>query len=134
MHIIKLYSGNVFDLYAVVINNKCQVSEYIANLDKINETQIFALFDHILENGPPPNKQKFNYIGNDIYELKTWRGVRILSFYGDLNLPRSLILTHGFPKPKNKQLLNEKAKAVKWHKEYLGISDIKKIIIMEGKS
>ena len=134
MDIIQLDSGKVFDLYALLINDKCQVKEYISNLDEINQKQIFALFTHILEKGPPSNIQKFNYIGDGIYELKTWRGVRILSFYGDLNLPRSLILTHGFPKPKKKKLLNEKVKAVKWHKEYLGISDIKKIIIMEGKS
>jgi len=134
MNIIKLGSGEAFDLYAVVVNNKCQVKEFISSLDKINQTQIFALFSFILENGPPNNVQKFKYIGDDIYELKTWRGIRILRFYGDPKLPRSLILTHGFPKPKKKKFEDEKAKAIKWRKEYLKISDTKKIINLEKRS
>ena len=124
MDIIQLDSGKAFDLYALLINDKCQVKEYISNLDKINQKQIFVLFTHILEKGPPSNIQKFIYIGDGIYELKTWRGVRILSFYGDPKLPKSLILTHGFPKPKKKKLDNEKAKAVKWCKEYSENADI----------
>jgi len=134
MHITKLYSGVAFDIYALVIRKICQVRKYISSLDKINQGQIFALFDDILENGPPHNIQKFKYIKDGIYELKTWRGVRILSFYGNPMLPRSLILTHGFPKPKPKQLNNEKAKAVKWREKYLKIDDIRKIIDLEGKS
>ena len=134
MHISRLHSGKAFNLYAVELNNKCQVREYISNLEEIDQKQIFALFKYILENGPPNNKRKFNYIGDGIYELKTRRGVRILSFYGDPKLSRSLILTHGFRKPKKKQLADEKAKAVKWRKEYSEIADIKKIISLEGKS
>jgi phage-related protein len=133
MHIIRLYSGRAFDLYAIELSNKCQVREYLSNLDKRNETQIFSLFNSILENGPPSNERKFNHIGDGIYELKTRLGVRILSFFGDSRLPRSLILTHGFPKPKPRQLENEKTKALKWRKEYLKTADIKKIISLEAK-
>ncbi len=123
MNITRLFSGSAFDLYALVIDEKCQVWEYISSLDGQNQTQAFALFNHILEKGPPHNKEKFRNIGNGIYELKTWRGMRILSFFGSSSLPRSLILTHGFPKPKEKGLAREKKKAVKWHKEYLKTAD-----------
>lgn len=133
MYIIRLMSGKAFDLYAVELNNKCQVREYISNLDAINQKQIFSLFEFILEKGPPTNIRKFNNIGDDIYELKTRRGTRILCFYGDPKLSRSLILTHGFHKPKKRQLADEKAKAVKWHKEYSGIDDRKIIIDTKGE-
>jgi len=57
--------------------------------------------------------EKFRHIGDDIYELKTNLGIRILCFFATDFLRRSLILTHGFPKPKRVQLDREKAKALK---------------------
>jgi len=101
------------------------VQEYISNLENIDQKQVFALFNLILQKGPPHNEHKFRSIGDDIYELKTWRGVRILCFYGGPNLPRSLILTHGFSKPKKRGLAREKKKSVKWRREYFGIADNK---------
>ena len=71
MYINILGSGEAFDLYAIELNNKCQVREYISNLDEIDQKQIISLFNRILENGPPSYRQKVNYIGDYIYELKT---------------------------------------------------------------
>ena len=68
------------------------------------QKQLFALFQLILENGPPNDKRKFNPIGDKIYELKTRSGVRILCFYGGSLLQKSLILTHGFFKPAKRVL------------------------------
>lgn len=122
MDIIKLDSGKTFDLYALVVNEECQVQEYISSLEDKCQTQVFTLFNFILEKGPPHNEQKFRNIGDEIYELKTWRGARFLSFFGGSSLPRSLILTHGFSKPKPRGLAREKKKAVKWQKEYFRIA------------
>jgi phage-related protein len=133
MYITKLGSGKSFDLYALVVNEEHQVQEYILSLEDKDQTQVFALFNFILEKGPPHNIQKFRNIGNEIYELKTWRGVRLLSFFGGSSLPRSLILAHGFFKPGNKELARAKKKAVKLRKEFLGSPIIIKDPISEGK-
>jgi phage-related protein len=100
------------------------VRDYINNLDASQQTQLFSLFDRILGHGPPKNERKFKNIGNQIYELKTRSGVRILCFYGGAFLPKSLILTHGFSKPGKKVLRREKEKAINWRKDYFENAEI----------
>ena len=77
---------------------------------------MMALFKLIQDNGPPKNEEKFKNFGNNIYELKTRMGSRILCFFG--NSRNSLVLTHGFHKCKSKQLQVEKRRAIFWKKEY----------------
>ena len=122
MDINKVGTGPGLNLYALVINETCLIQEYISNLEDKDQKQVFALLNFILEKGPPHDEQKFRSIGDKIYELKTRGGIRILSFFGSSSLPRSLILTHGFVKPKEKVLVQEKKKAVKWRKEYFRIA------------
>ncbi len=124
MIITKLASGKAFSLYAIVINNNCLVQDYIDSLEPKMQKQLFALFQLVIENGPPNDKRKFNPIGDKIYELKTRSGVRILCFYGGSLLQKSLILTHGFDKPHQKILIREKEKAVNWHKDFLRHAEI----------
>ena len=133
MDITRIDYGPGFNLYALVIDKTYSVQEYISNLETIDQKQVVALFNLILQKGPPHNKQKFRSIGDAIYELKTRRGVRILCFYGGPNLPRSLVLTHGFSKPKRRGLASEKKKAVKWRKEYFGTADNNKKANIRGK-
>jgi phage-related protein len=123
MHINKICSGAAFDIYALEIRKICQAQEYISSLELKDKKKITALINFISENGPPTNKEKFNPIGDNIYELKTGGGIRILSFFGGSSLAKSLILTHGFPKPKKRRLKQEKKKAVGWRKEYFRIID-----------
>lgn len=118
MHINKILSGSIFDIYGLAIGDLCPVQEYLLSLDLKDQKQITALITFIAENGPPTNIEKFKPLGEGIFELKTRSGIRILSFFGGSSLPRSLILTHGFPKPKPRTLQQEIRKAVKWRKEY----------------
>jgi len=118
MIIKRICSGPAFDIYAIKVSKNCQVQEYISGLELGDQKQIVALINFISEKGPPTNKEKFNPIGDSIYELKTPNGIRVLSFFGGSGLPKSLILTHGFPKPKKRSLAQEKKKAVAWRKEY----------------
>lgn len=135
MYVTKLLSGPVFSIYAIGIEGECLARDYIFSLDEKNEKQIFFLLKSISENGLPTNEEKFRSLGDSIFELKTRGGTRVLSFFGAPSLPRSLILTHGFPKPKKKILQREKERAVGWHKEYFQIPNIKeRIITMEGTS
>jgi len=80
-----------YNIYAIVLNKKCPVHDYIETLDDKDRIQILALFKLVLTKGPPNNKLKFKNLGNQIYELKTSRGVRILCFFADSLHPRSLI-------------------------------------------
>ena len=78
------------------------------------QTRVLALINRILHHGPPQNELRFRHIGDQIYELKTRGGTRILSFYGGEYLPNSLILAQGFYKPKNKILMRQKKRTMKW--------------------
>ena len=111
-------SESGFDLYAIVVDGICLVQSFIDNLIEKDQKQIIALFQLILDSGLPHNEQKFRNIGEQIYELKTRGGVRVLSFFGGPNLPKSLVLTHGFYKPGSRILVRERRRAIDWHNEY----------------
>jgi len=124
MFITELYSGRLFSLYAVVINNTCLVQNYIDSLEEKYQSQLFALFNRILEHGPPNDERKFRPIGDKIFELKTRSGIRILCFYGGSFLRQTLILTHGFDKAGKRILRREKEKAINYRKEYFENAEI----------
>jgi phage-related protein len=111
-------SGSGFDLFAMVVGDDCLVQSFIDNLVEKDQKQIIALFKLILDSGLPHNKEKFRHIGEQIYELKTRGGVRVLSFFGGPNLSKSLILTHGFYKKGSRILVRERQRAIDWHDEY----------------
>jgi len=108
-----------FNIFAIVIDDLCQAQEYIDNSDLKNQKQITALFNLITVSGLPHNEEKFKTIGDDIFQLKTQRGMRILCFTGGSKLPKSLILTHAFNKPKKKELRREKTRAIELKHQYL---------------
>ena len=111
-------TGQGFSIYAILVDNHCLVEEFVDNLDDKYQKHITHLLKRIFETGLPKNKERFRHIDDQIYELKTRSGIRILSFFAGPNLPRSLILTHGFQKPHNKILKREKKKAMAWYDEY----------------
>lgn len=120
MIITELNTGPGAALYAVVKKDVCSVKEFISKLHRIDSAQLFAVFQLILQKGDPRNEQKFRYLGDQIYEIKTNSGIRILCFKGNHQLKNSIILTHGLRKTKNKILQREKAKSLKLYKEFIG--------------
>jgi len=123
MIITRLYTGRAFDIYGLVMDGVCLVREYIDSLNEEELKRVLVLLNRICEHGPPNNKRKYRHIGDQIYELKTHSGTRILSFYGSSGLPNSLILTHGFHKPKKKVLEREKERSVSWREPTFEIVD-----------
>ena len=113
-------TGQGFNLYAILVQNHCLIQEFVDSLDDAYKKQVLNLFHQIITIGLPKNEERFRPIGDQIYELKTRRGVRLLCFFAGQNLPRSLILTHGFFKPQRKIFVREKKKAVAWREEYEG--------------
>ena len=121
MDIIKFYSAKEkegYNLFAIILDNKILVKEYIDTIDQKNKTQLAALLKRILCKGPPKDKKRFRNLGDDIYELKTRNGARVLCFFGGTLLERSLVLTHGIDKPTGKILRREKRKAVSFRKDF----------------
>lgn len=125
MNITLLDSGPAYSLYALVIKGKCQIKDFLKNLDGKDLTQIFALLNRILEHGPPNNKRKFRNLDKNIYELKTQGGIRILCFMGGHKLENSLILTHGVRKTAKGKFQREIVKAMGWQIEFYNSADIK---------
>jgi phage-related protein len=117
MDIEILSTGKEFSLYGIINQGKSLIREFLEGLDKNNKAQMTALLQTILDHGPPRNEEKFRNLGDGIYELKAREGARVLCFWAK-HPRRSLILTHGFPKCKPKQLKVEKEKALAWYKEY----------------
>ena len=114
-----------FKLYGLVINYACIASDYIDSLEEIDQKQVINLFNLITSNGLPKDKKKFRDVEDDIFELKTRRGVRILCFFGGGNLRYSLILTHGFHKANKKIFNRQKERALRWYKEFVEKADIR---------
>jgi phage-related protein len=110
--------GQGFSLYADWVENHCPVLEYIELLERRYQIQIINLFHQITKTGLPKNKERFRPIGDKIYELKTKSGVRILCFFAGPNLPKSLILTHGFQKSNRKKFERQKNTALNRFREY----------------
>jgi hypothetical protein len=111
-------TGQGFSLYAILVEDDCPVTDFIDSLDERYQKQVVNLFQQIATVGLPKNKERFRPIEDQIYELKTRGGVRILCFFAGSLLPRSLILTHGFFKPHRKILKRETEKAVAWRDDY----------------
>jgi phage-related protein len=120
---VKLVAGEVWSVYALVEGDVCLVQQYVSTLDQKDQTQIAALLKRICAEGPLYNEEKFRTLGDDIFELKTARGIRILGFFAGPNAPKRLILTHGFRKPNPKRLQREKKKAIAWRDEYFRDTD-----------
>jgi phage-related protein len=110
-----LLDGEELILYALVVNNKRLLRNFIEGLDESNKKQVVNLIQQRADRAQIHNQQHFRSLGDDIFELKTRNGVRILCFWSGTN---KLVLTHGFFKPHSKVLKQEKEKALKWLKEY----------------
>jgi phage-related protein len=119
MDVVELASGPKCELYALMVRGKCQIQDYIPSLQKEDQKKVAALLKHFCLSGPPTNEEKFRYLGDDIWELKTSSGIRILSFFLTPSWRQRLVLTHGFRKPHQKVLQREKEKAMEWREEYL---------------
>jgi len=111
-----LLIGRCFTLMALVVNDECLIKKFISGLSPIDQKQLAALFQRIADNGPPHNEEKFRKLEDNVFEIKTRRGIRVLCFFDG---EKSLLLTHGFPKPQKKVLMVEISKAIDWYNDYL---------------
>lgn len=131
MKITLIRAGPKFSLYAYVEENECPVIQFISRINDNDLAQIDTVFKLLCEAGNPHNEQKFKKIRGiegEIYEIKTFKGIRILCFksepdnpdivQGEPILRKSLILIKGFKKPKQKILIREAEKAEDLRQQY----------------
>jgi len=110
-----LYSGKLYDIQAITINERCPVKEFLDNLGLSDQKKIFALLQRSADSGLPKNEEKFKKLhGEDIFEFKSFQ-VRILCFVGK---ERSIILTNGFIKKRVRTPGSEIERAKDLRKEY----------------
>ena len=110
-----LLDGEELILYALVVNKKCLIRDFISELERIDKIQVSSLIKQRAERLHIHNQQHFRALGDEIFELKTRNGIRILCFWSGKG---KLVLTHGFFKASQKILKQEKEKALKWLKEF----------------
>jgi hypothetical protein len=110
-----------FRIFMLGENDSFPTLEYLENLKQSNEAshgRLIAQLGHVSENGPITNdKRKSRILHHDpkIYEFKTKDQNRITWFY-DKN--QMILCTHGFRKPKPRELQQEIKVAVSWHARY----------------
>jgi phage-related protein len=110
----KLISGRRYDIFAITVHRKCQVSGFIDGLEAAEQKKVVALLQRTADYGPPNNMQKFRKLQGDIWEFKSFQ-VRILCAFEDRNI---IILTHGFIKKQDKTPPDEIERAKRLLTEY----------------
>jgi len=110
-----IYSGKIYDIYGITIDNRCLVMDFINELEDADQKKIIALLQRAADSGPPRNEEKFKKLKDEmLWEFKSYQ-VRILCFFDKEKL---IILTHGFKKKRDKTPKNEIERANKLRKEY----------------
>ena len=107
-------SGKRLDIYAITVQDKCPVIEFIDALEEPSQKKIIALLNYTADNGTPGNPKKFKKLEKDIWEFKSYQA-RILCFF---DKGRMIITTQGFIKKKGKTPREQIEKARKLRNEY----------------
>ena len=124
----ELILGPAFNVYALVIDGKCETESFLAVADKNDEDEwasMLSLLDRVSKHGPPKNEQKSRDVGGDVLEFKA-KSLRICYFF---DAGRMIICTHGFQKPTKKVQNREIKQAIKIHSLYLEMKKKGKIPI-----
>ncbi len=110
-------NGSHHYLYMIVFRNY-SVRDYLQELkgfDIARHDQLLARIHRIAISRRPWRKELFNWLSDDIYEIKSHKD-RVACFFEEGN---SIIMTHGFKKQKQKAPPAEIKKAIEIRKEYL---------------
>jgi hypothetical protein len=97
---IKIIPGREFDLYALEHNGRRELLDFLVELRASANAEFLKLlraFDRTAACGLMKNEQRFKRLTPDIYEFKTFGGVRVLCFREGRSI---IILTNGFKKKK----------------------------------
>jgi phage-related protein len=111
----KVFSGRIYNIFALNVSGKCLVQDFIENLDEYEKKKILRLLTITADNGLYTNEEKFRKIkGEDLWEFKSDQ-VRIFCFF---DKGKIIILSHGFIKKSPKTPRNQIEKAKRLLKDY----------------
>jgi phage-related protein len=110
----KLYTYTQYVFVGVQVNGACIVEEFMNKLSVEDRGKLLALFKRFGDEGRISNREKFQKLQDDIWEFKSYQ-IRVLCFFGE---NKTMILTHGFIKKKDKTPKSEIARAVKFRSQY----------------
>lgn len=97
---VKIKHGRIYDIYAIEDGGKCELLDFVELLSESAQAEygkLIRLFDWTADSGVIKNEQKFKRLTEQIWEFKTFGGVRVLCFFDDR---RIIVLTNGFKKKK----------------------------------
>jgi hypothetical protein len=106
----KRIACGVVRVVALVVDGKCQVEEYLNEIDETYRIKLFANMRAFAKNGTLRNTQKFRHLKGKICEFKADTDLpRVFCFlYEDM-----AICTHGKNKPHNNREYNIEINKVK---------------------
>ncbi len=97
-------------------DGSCALLDFLEDpdLDRRESTKMLARIDHMARAGPSKNKEQFNTLGDDIFELKT-RMLRVFFFYDE---GRVIVCSHGHKKEGQKLDPRQKERALRVRTQY----------------
>jgi phage-related protein len=118
MPLLEISTGSAYRIVAWGEERKCQIMELILSLKASGNRdaeRLMVLFDRTAKEGVPRNKEKWNSLGDGLFEFKA-NQVRVLCFF-DRN--RLIVLTHAFLKKTQKTPVTELKRARSIRSQYL---------------
>lgn len=115
----RIHRGAVMTVYALTRpNGRCDFNDFRVSLAEDERQRLDALVVRLADYGSHPSQERFRRELKNVYALKGHQ-VRVLSFYGNDGHGRSLVLTHGFKKKKDKMPPTELERAVQLRTEFV---------------
>jgi phage-related protein len=112
---VKVKTGSAFSIYVLEENGSCELLEFFENAPGGEVARIQRYFDRIKNHGVITNPEQSKHIGNGIYYLRTWDGLRVFYFF---DVGKMVICTNGYIKKKNKIDPKEVKRAEIWKQKY----------------
>lgn len=107
-NINKLAQGTKFGVFEIKKNDESEISNFFLKLNANDKNRIMRQINHIADNGPLNNIEKFRHEGDGIYAIKQ-NQIRIYCFF---HAGKMIILTHGFIKKSRKPDPKQLEKAI----------------------
>jgi len=96
-----MVGGDHYRVYALASRTRCQADTFISRLPKADKRAIAALLDRTAKHGLSPNPERFRKEEGHIWVFKRHQ-VRLYCFLDSDANGRTVVITHGLRKKRNK--------------------------------
>jgi|GEM_PF-1242237 len=132
MRLTVITSGTWIVVATVDDRGRCPIRDgldLILLQDREAHAQIVAVLGRVAVTGPPKDERRSRHLGDEVFELKTPRGFRLIYFFGPR---RTLVCTDICRKPKPRELRRLTGRARNLREAYLAASAGGDIVIEIG--